>query len=143
MLWKFFCQKVGFWSHQNEYYQNNPVHNLQRKIQTRYMVQAFGKFFGLSHFDSIFQCNQDCIYTLHRHNCLENLTILDFLYFKSPKQTYSCRLVSRQSFCWCLVEEMLMYNSQHTVKFEFSFPFTLCLTFQELSFSVFESLGVS
>ena len=31
-----------------------------------------------------------------------------------------------------------MYNSQHTAKFEFSFPVTLCLPFQELSFSVFE-----
>ena len=38
MLWKIFCQKL--WSHQNEYYQynpvntypNHPVNNLQRKI---------------------------------------------------------------------------------------------------------------
>ena len=34
----------------------------------------------------------------------------------------------------------IMYN--HLAKFEFSFPVILCLPFLELSFSVFESLGV-
>ena len=42
-----------------------------------------------------------------------------------------------------LVEERLMYDSQCTTIFEFSFPVTLCLSFYELSFSVFESPGVS
>ena len=28
-----------------------------------------------------------------------------------------------------LVEETLMYNSQHTANFEFSFPVTVCLPF--------------
>ena len=42
-----------------------------------------------------------------------------------------------------LVEERLMYDSQCTTIFEFSFPVTLCLSFYELSFFVFESPGVS
>ena len=57
------------------------------------------------------------------------IIILDFLNFKLPKQTYSCHLGSRYSLCWCLVEEMLMYNSEHTAKFEISLPVTLCLPF--------------
>ena len=37
------------------------------------------------------------------------------------------------------VEETLIYNSQHTAKFEFSFPVTLCLSFCELFLSHWES----
>ena len=42
-----------------------------------------------------------------------------------------------------LVKETLKHNAQHTAKFEFSFPVTLCLPFSELSSSVLESVGVS
>ena len=42
-----------------------------------------------------------------------------------------------------LMEENHRNNSQHAAKFDFSFPVTLCLLSQELSFSVFESLGVN
>ena len=34
------------------------------------------------------------------------------------------------------MEETPMYDSQHTAKFEFSFPISLCLPFYELYFSV-------
>ena len=37
------------------------------------------------------------------------------------------------------VEETLIYNSQQTAKFEFSFPVTLCLSFCELFLSHWES----
>ena len=41
------------------------------------------------------------------------------------------------------VEETLLYHSQHAAKFKYSFPFTLSLSFEELAFSLFESLGVN
>ena len=57
---------------------------------------------------------------------------------KDPSKCYYKKL-----YLLCIkVEETLMYKFSPYSRFEFSFPVTLCLPFNELSFSVFESLGV-